>query len=172
MPHFLRNLGLAPFVGALVAIGGVAVVTELGRRWRAWGWAIGAVALAAGLIATGAITAHAYFTRPVKDRYSAYTFGLVALAHAANHGPRTVVIVDDYSAFDIDFLDSGHPPTQIRPGTKVTNIARYTRVVAGSRSQLAHAIGAGPAAQATVVARDPHGSPVVVEFTVPSPARH
>ena len=165
-PHFLRNLGLAPYVGALVAIGGVAVVTELARRWRRWGWIAGVVALAAGLVATGAITANAYFSRPVQDRYNAYSFALVALARAADHGSSTAVIVDDYSAFDVDFLDSDHPPTQVRPGTKITDLDPYSRVVAGSRSDLVHAVGSAAAARAVVADRDPHGKPVVFVLTV------
>jgi len=167
-PHFLRNLGLAPYVGALVAIGGVALVTELTRRWRRWGWAAGVAGLTAGLVATGAITANAYFSRPVQDRYGAYSFALVALARAADHGPSTAVIVDDYSAFDVDFLDAGRPPTQFRPSTKITDLSRYSRVVAGSRSDLAHAVGSTAANQAVVTARDPRGSPVVLVLTVSS----
>jgi len=167
-PHFLRNLGLAPYVGALVAIGGVAAVTELARRWRRWGWAAGVVSLAAGLVVTGAVTAHAYFSRPVQERYSAYSFALVALARAANHGSSTAVIVDDYSAFDVAFLDADHPPTRIRPGTTIADVSRYSRVIAGSRSELARAIGRVLAARAVATAHDPHGAPVVFTFAVPS----
>jgi hypothetical protein len=163
-PHFLRNLGLAPYVGALVAIGGVAAVTRLARRWRRWGWAAGVVALSTGLVVTGTITAHAYFTRPVQDRYSAYSFALVALARAANHGPSTAVIVDDYAAFDVAFLDADHPPTRIQPDTRIGDVGRYSQVVAASRTELARAIGPVLAARAVATAHDPHGTPVVFTY--------
>ena len=161
-PHFLRNLGLAPYVGALIGIGATATVTWLARRWRTVGQAAG-VALVGGALAYAAATgAHAYFTRPVRDRYDAYTFALVALAHAANHGPRTAVIVDDYSVFDVQFLDADHPPTVVPPNQRIDE-RRFTRIVAPSRAALRRAVGAGLAARATVTAVDPAGRPVAVQ---------
>ena len=168
-PHFLRNLGLAPYVGALVGIGAAGTVTWLARHGRRVGQVTGVALVVAALSYAAAIGAHAYFSRPVRDRYDAYTFALVALAHAADHGPRAAVIVDDYSAFDIQFLDADHPPTRIEPNQAITP-DRFTRIVAPSRAELRRAVGPALAARATVTAVDPHGHPVVVQLLVPHPA--
>ena len=168
-PHFLRNLGLAPFVAAVVGIGAVASVTWLARHWRRVGQLTGITIVVAALAYAAAIGAHTYFTRPVSDRYGPYTFALVSLAQAADHGPRTAVIVDDYSVFDIQFLDAHDPPTVISPNQRIAT-GRFTRIVAPSRADLRRAVGPTLAAQATVTAVDPAGHPVVLEVTpVPAP---
>ncbi|HEV2309280.1 MAG TPA: hypothetical protein VGU73_02055 [Acidimicrobiia bacterium] len=167
-PHFLRNLGLYPYVGAVVGIGATTAVTWFAHNWRRVGQATGVALVVAALAYGAALGAHAYFTRPVSDRYDAYTFALVSLAHAAAHGPRTAVIVDDYSVFDVQFLDAHNPPTVIPPGQRITP-GRFARIVATSRADLRRAVGATLAARATVTAVDPRGHPVVVAVT-PSPA--
>ena len=165
-PHFLRNLGLAPYVGALIGIGTVAAVTWLGRHWRTVGRVGGLVVVAAALTVAAALSVHAYFSRPVRDRYAAYSFALVALARASDHGPKVAVIVDDYSAFDIEFLDADHPPTRIAPNRPIA-VDRYSLVVASTRAQLTRAVGDTLARQASVTSVDPEGRPVVFEV-VPS----
>ncbi len=166
-PHFLRNLGLAPYVGAVVGIGAGATVTWLARHWRRVGQVTGVALVVAALASAAAIGAHAYFTRPVRDRYDPYTFALVSLARAADHGPRTAVIVDDYSVFDIQFLDAHDLPTVISPGQRIAP-GRFTRIVAPSRADLRRAVGPVLAARAAVNAIDPAGHPVVVSVT-PAP---
>jgi len=161
-PHFLRNLGLAPYVGALVGIGAVATVAWMGRHWRTVGRVVGVALVVAALAYAGAIGAHAYFTRPVRDRYDAYTSALVSLAQAADHGPRTAVIVDDYSVFDIQFLDAHDSPTIVNPGQRIAP-DRFERFVAPSRADLRRVVGPTLAARATVTAVDPAGRPVVFE---------
>lgn len=166
-PHFLRNLGLAPYVGALIGIGAVAAVTWLARRWRTVGRVGGLVVVVGALTVAGASSIHSYFSRPVRDRYDAYTFALVALAEAADHGPRVAVIVDDFSTFDIEFLDAAHPPTRVAPNRRIP-ADRYSLVVAASRHQLARAVGDALARRASVTSVDPQGRPVVYEVD-PSP---
>ena len=78
------------------------------------------------------------------------------------------MIIDDYDAMDVQFLDAGRLPTIIEPGHAVGNPAVYSVVVAPSRADIAQAVGAGIAAQARVVASDPYGNPVVFEV-VPEP---
>jgi len=109
----------------------------------------------------GASSAAAYFGRPVRDRYDAYTFALVALAHAADHGPRAAVIVDDYSVLDVQFLDDAHPPTWITPGARIRDPGRFALVVAPTRHDLSVALGPTVAGRARPVAFDPAGKPVV-----------
>jgi Dolichyl-phosphate-mannose-protein mannosyltransferase len=170
-PHFLRNLGLAPYVAALVGIGAVSLGGAAARRLRPWAPALVTVALAAGFVAAGAQAAHAYFSRPVRDRYGPYSFALVALAAAADHGPRTAVIVDAYSAFDVEFLDAAHPPERVLPSRRITDLGRFDRVVAASRTELARALGPDAARRALPRAFDPHGTPVVFEVIPPWPTR-
>jgi len=163
-PHFLRNLGLAPYVGGLIGVGAVAAVRWVARRWGTWARLLGVATVTATLVLTGVSSASAYFGRPVHDRYDAYTFALVALARAADHGPPTAVITDDYSVLDVQFLDADHPPTVVSPGTRIADPRRFALVVAASRHDLARALGATVAQRAVAAAFDPAGQPVV--FTV------
>jgi hypothetical protein len=160
-PHFLRNLGLAPFLACLIGLGALTTVNWLAGRYGARVHVLVVVVLGAGLVVIGATNADAYFTRPVRGRYDAYSFGVVALARAADHGAKTAVIVDDYSVFDVQFLDSAHPPTVIAPRTRIARPGRFERIVASTRADLAAAVGSRLAARAVGSAPDPHGHPAV-----------
>jgi Dolichyl-phosphate-mannose-protein mannosyltransferase len=164
-PHFLRNLGLAPFVGAFVGLGAVGTVRWLSRHGSKRLELVGGVVLAVALVVIGAGSAHAYFSRPVRDRYVAYSFAVVALAKAANHGPRTAVVVDSYSAFDVEFLDAKNPPTRFDPNTRIPVPGQYRQIVAPSRADLVHAVGSALADRAVVASVDPNGKPVVLTVT-------
>src|SRR5207244_4117103 len=102
-------------------------------------------------VASGA----AYLTRPVADRYDAYRFDLVAIAYAA--GPTDVVIIDDYSATVIRFLDARQPPSVIVPGSPVPQPVRFQRVLALSPGDLTSALGAEIEPRISVVANRPDG---------------
>ncbi len=179
-PHFLRSLGLEPYVAACVGLGCVEFVALVRRiapsvvdmravrvasvSWTACAVAIGGVGLASTVT---------YLTRPFADRYAPFTFADVALASAAvdnptDGGPSTLVIIDDYDAMDVQFLDAGRLPTIMQPGRAIGNAAVYSLVVAPSRADIAQAVGTGLAAQARAVASDPYGNPVVFEV-VPQP---
>lgn len=178
-PHFLRSLGLEPYVAACVGLGcveGIAIVLRLARR-SPWppptvarnGWAVCAVAVTA----LGIASVVTYLNRPISDRYAAFTFADVALANAAvdnptDGGPSTLVILDSYDAMDVQFLDAGRLPTIVAPMTRIGNPAVYSLIVAPSRADIAAAVGAGIAAEAQVVATDPDGNPVVFDV-VPQP---
>jgi hypothetical protein len=164
-PHFLRNLGLAPFVGAFVGLGAVATVRWLGRHGSKPLELTGVVVLAVGLVLIGAGSAHAYFSRPVRDRYVPYSFAVVALAKAADHGPRTAVVVDSYSAFDVEFLDAKNPPTRFDPNARIPTPGQYRQIVAPSRADLVRAVGSALADRAVVSSVDPNGKPVVLTVT-------
>jgi hypothetical protein len=161
-PHFLRTLGLMPFVAALIGLG-CAELVEWGRERLSRPWAAGAIAalLGALLIAVGAGSAHAYFSRGVADRYDAYSFDVVALAEQAHGGPSTAVIVDDFSGFDVRFLKAASPPTVIDPGSRIADPRAFSRIVGRSQAEIAHSAGPELAARATVAARDPAGRAVV-----------
>jgi 4-amino-4-deoxy-L-arabinose transferase-like glycosyltransferase len=180
-PHFLRSLGLEPYIAACVGLGCLEVVRLVrylgtspdvadGARATQAGWAVCAVA-AAGVGVASAVT---YVNRPIEDRYAAFTFADVAIANAAvdnatDGGPSTLIILDAYDAMDVQFLDAGRLPTIVAPLRAVANPAVYTLIVAPSRADIAAAVGASLAGQAHVVATDPEGRPVAFAV-VPQPA--
>jgi len=178
-PHFLRSLGLAPYVAACIGLGcveAIAIARRLAQRFGGsqrsltpTGWTVCAIAITW----LGIASAVTYLNRPVADRYAAFTFANVALANAAvddptDGGPSTLVILDSYDAMDVEFLDAGRLPTIVAPMTKVTNPAVYTLIVAPSRADIAAAVGSNIAAEARVGTTDPYGNPVVFEV-VPQP---
>ncbi|MGH7687197.1 MAG: hypothetical protein ACREN2_10330 [Candidatus Dormibacteria bacterium] len=160
-PHFLRSLGIAPFVAVLVGIGCVEAVRParslLGDRGRS----AAVLALAATLAGVGAASITTYLGRPVSQRYDPYSFAAVELAAAAHRGAGTVAIIDDYSAFVVRFLDWDSPPSLVSPGAHLRNPGVYSLIVALSRNDIARATDSATAARAAVVARDPAGNPAV-----------
>ena len=179
-PHFLRSLGLQPYVAACIGLGCVEAVLIIQRLGTRLGVANGpsaagaAWAVCAGAVtAVGVASAVAYVNRPTADRYSAFTFADVALANAAvenstGGGASTLLILDEYDAMDVLFLDAGRLPTIVAPRRPVANSAIYSLIVAPSRADIAAAVGAELAAKAQVVARDPNGNPVAFDV-VPQP---
>jgi hypothetical protein len=159
-PHFLRSLGMAPFLAGLIGIGAVEAVELVARIVRpGWGVAVAVVAVGALLLGLGAGSAAAYFSRPVSARYQGYSYDVVALAAAAGSGDA--VIIDDYNGIDIDFLDAAHPPAVFAPGTPIPSPSRYSNVVALSREDLASALGSGPAERARTIEWAPDGRAAV-----------
>ncbi len=156
-PHFLRSLGLAAPVAVLVGLGAAELVRLARRRGGGRLAAVAATAVAIGLLALAAGSASAYFARPVAERYTAYRYELVAIAGAA--GPRDAVLLDDYDASVVLFLDADHPPTIAAPGKALPDPGAYRQVLAVSRDALVAALGPGPAAAARVIARDAAGNP-------------
>ncbi len=178
-PHFLRSLGLAPYVAACIGLGcveGIAIarrlvsgVGGLEKSVTETGWTI----CTAAITVVGVASAVTYLNRPLTDRYAPFTFADVAIATAAvdnatGGGPSTLVILDSYDAMDVQFLDAGRLPTIIEPMTKVENAAVYSFVVAPTRADISAAVGPGIAGQARVIAVDPYGNPVVFGV-VPQP---
>lgn len=157
-PHFLRALGLAPFVGALVGLGCTAITDWLTRRPLRHA---ARIAVAILFAATAAGAAQTYLHRPIAERYDAYAFPLVLAANASFGGAGEVVILDDYAAQDIRFLDAANPPTVIRPGIPLSRPELYSRIVALNRQDIAVAAGENVAQRATVYARNPAGQPAV-----------
>jgi len=179
-PHFLRSLGLEPYVAACVGLGCVEVVLIAQRLAPRLGAASRSVAASAGwtacgiaLAGVGVASVATYLNRPVADRYSPFTFADVALASAAvenptGGGPSTLLILDEYDAMDVQFLDAGRLPTIVEPLRRVANPAVYSLIVAPSRADIAAAVGATLATDAQVVASDPFGNPVAFAV-IPQP---
>ncbi|HEY2706229.1 MAG TPA: hypothetical protein VGL20_21310 [Candidatus Dormibacteraeota bacterium] len=159
-PHFLRALGLEPFCAALVGLG-VAAALAAGRRWRGRGGVALAGSLAGlMLLLPAAVGARAYLDRPVAERYTAYSFDLVAAARLAAAHPGSVVVLDGYRALVVRFLDAGLAVAVAAPGTRL-HPPPGTTVLALRRGTLATALGADAGARAAVAERDPSGAPRV-----------
>ncbi len=161
-PHFLRSLGLAAPLAITVGLGTCEAVRLLQRRWRAVGIPVAVGVTVAGLVALAAGSATAYLARPVADRYDAYADDVVALAGLA--GPSDVVILDDYRATVVRFLDAGRLPDIVAQGVRLpSTTARPAeqRVLALDIADLVAAVGVDGATRARPVARDPAGHPRV-----------
>jgi hypothetical protein len=160
-PHGLRALGLAAPLGVTIGLGAVELV-EVGRR--RWGRAAGSLAMAAVAVTLTAVavwSGWAYLSRPVTDRYEAYSYPLVSLADLAAAHPGSAVIVGDYEATDVRLLDFDRPPAILEPGAAISNPGAYSEILALSRDDLSTALGPALGARAVAVAWDPSGEPVV-----------
>jgi hypothetical protein len=159
VPHFLRSLGLAPFLAALVGMGAALLIDLSRRRPGPWPRVLAVASLAVLLAVVGAGSWIAYFSRPQSARYQAFAYDVVALANAA--GPRDAVVVDDYNRIDVEFLDAGRPTRIFQHGVPLTDPGRYAQVLALSRQDLEVALGPAVAARARVVSTTPAGRPAV-----------
>jgi len=158
-PHFLRSLGLAAPLAVTVGVGAVELVRAVRDRWGLLAQISAAAVIVAGLVALAAGSGNAYLSRPVADRYDAYRYDLVAMANAA--GPTDAVILDDYSATVVRFLDASHPPSVIAPDSPAPQPDRFDRLLALRSEDLQRVLGAGIEQRVTVVARRPDGRPSV-----------
>jgi hypothetical protein len=161
-PHFLRSLGLAAPLAALVGLGCAEVLDTVRSRTEHQAARAGAAAALVLLLAgLGAASAQAYLNRPESQRYYAYDFNVVQMAALADH-PSDAVILDDYSSVDIRFLDGDHPALILPPHALDPNQpVAATRFFARSQGDIATVLGRRRAGSATIVARGPQGQPAV-----------
>ena len=165
-PHFLRSIALAPVLAGFIGLGGLELFdfasSHLPARVAA---AVIGGAFTLFFAGMGAGSLAAYFSRPVSDRYHAYSYDVVALAHAAR--PGDAIVIDDYNRIDVEFLaetasdDSLARPRIFTHGSQIPDPARYGEVLALSREDLSAAVGAPVDARARVIARTPDGLPAV-----------
>jgi len=80
---------------------------------------------------------------------------------AAAAGAGDIVILDDYSATVIRFLDADSLPRIVNPGAPISDVATGARVWALSRDDLRQALGSSATQRASVLAEDARGSPRV-----------
>jgi hypothetical protein len=160
-PHFLRALGLAAPLGVTIGLGALEIVEQAARRrGRAASWlAIGVVA--GTLTAVAVLGGRAYLTRPIADRYRAFSYPIVSLASYAAERPGTAVILDDYSAMDVEFLDASSLPPVLQPGVPVAAPGAHSSYLALSVADIRSTLGPAAAARAVPVAWDPSGGPTV-----------
>jgi len=158
-PHFLRSLGLAAPLAVTIGVGVAELLRLIGDRWRASARCIAVAVAAVGLIGLGVASGVTYLSRPVADRYDAYRFDLVAMADAARR--TDAVILDDYGATVIRFLDTNGPPAVVAPGSAISQPAAFGRVLALDSVDLVRSLGSQVTPRITVIARRPDGSPSV-----------
>ena len=156
-PHFLRALGLAAPLAVAIGVGVQEAMAESRSRWGRGPERLTAAVAAMGLTALAIASGHAYLSRPVADRYQAYGYDVVAMATAADH--RSAVILDDYSAGVVRFLDLVDPPAIIAPGEHIQTPGQFDQILALARSEIERAVGPGLAASARAIALDPAGRP-------------
>jgi 4-amino-4-deoxy-L-arabinose transferase-like glycosyltransferase len=158
-PHFLRSLGLAAPVAVTIGIGVTDLVDRVGARFGSVdARRVVLVAASAGLLALAAGSGVAYLSRPVADRYEAFTYDLAAMSDAADGDD--VVLLDAYAAGVVRFLDADDPPQVVEPGSPLPAVPAG-QVLALTRTDLAAAVGDEAAESAVVVAVDPRGAPAV-----------
>jgi 4-amino-4-deoxy-L-arabinose transferase-like glycosyltransferase len=171
-PHFLRVLGMAAPLGVTIGLGAAEFVEQVRRRWsRPTGGAGGAgvdrAAIAAialvfvTITAAGAWGGWTYLSRPVADRYTAYSYEVSAAGQYAADHPGSVVIIDYYSGTDIQFLYWNDQPELVSPGTTIDRPQDYATIIAMKLDDLTTAVGPELSARASPVAWDTAGRPMV-----------
>jgi hypothetical protein len=160
-PHGLRALGLAAPLGIAIGLGAVELAEVGRRRWGRVAESLAVAAVAVTLTAVAGWSGWAYLSRPVADRYEAYSYPLASLADLAAAHPGSAVIVGDYEATDVRFLDFDRPPAIVEPGTSISNPGAYSEILALNRDDLSKALGPTLDGRAVAVAWDPSGEPVV-----------
>jgi len=166
-PHFLRALGLAPFVAGFIGLGSLQVA-DLAARYgfnlqgsRGLALAVCAVVI----IGVGIGGVAAYFKQQEGELYLAYRYNLVEIGKAAAAAPRATVIIDDYSAFTVRFVARDHPPRIVAPGAVLHDPSGT--YIAGDLTDLKRALGDAVASRSTVLARDGVGNARAWQVTLP-----
>jgi len=162
-PHFLRSLGIAPFLAGLIGLGVLESYERAGTLVR---HPVGLQRVVlAGCTTLFAVTAlasgQAYFERSAAALYRPYSGNLVQLASAGRDQAGTAVVATTYDSVDILFLDLGAEPTLVPPGVVIDDPGRYTEILGLSQADLAGVVGPDLARSATAVAWQPDGQPSV-----------
>jgi 4-amino-4-deoxy-L-arabinose transferase-like glycosyltransferase len=161
-PHFLRTLGMAAPLGVTIGLGALEIAETARRRWgRSREW-LAVAAVAVTLTAVAVWSGWAYFSRPPANRYREFSYDTYAVSQLAS-APGSAVVIDDYSALDVRFIDYAQPPAIVEPGTVISNPKAYRLILSHNRDDLARAVGPELAARIVAVSWDPSGNPVVWE---------
>jgi len=163
-PHFLRVLGMAAPLGVCIGLGAAELVEQVRRRAGRWsrpgaGLAIATVAVTLASVAVW--SGWTYLSRPVADRYTAYSYEIAAAGQYAADHPSSAVIIDAFSGTNIEFLQWANPPTIVSPGSRIDHPDAYATIVAMTKADLTTAVGAELGNRAQPVAWDPSGKPAV-----------
>lgn len=162
-PHFLRSLGIAPFLAGLIGLGALELYEKAGTVARhPEGLRRMVVGAAAALFAITAIAAgDAYLQRTPESLYQPYSGDLLQLASAGRLEAGTAVVTTTYDSVDILFLDQGAEPALLQPGVLLPDPGLYAEIIGLSRDELAGVVGPDLAQKAVAVAWKPDGEPSV-----------
>jgi hypothetical protein len=177
-PHFLRALGLAAPLAVTIGLGVQELVdsfvaTLQQERWLPAGirdnaQRISLAMFTGALLLVGVRATATYLERPIADRYLPFSHDLVALAELA--GPTDVVVLDEFSALTVTWLDRAAPPNVVRPGRSMAtgpdSMPLADRLFGRSVNELASVVGPEVAAAAEPAAFDPVGQPSVWVVTL------
>jgi 4-amino-4-deoxy-L-arabinose transferase-like glycosyltransferase len=157
-PHFLRSLGLAAPLAVTIGLGVAELAEQTGRRFGSQAARSVVAATSIGLLALAIGSGQAYLSRPVADRYEAFSYSVVAMADAADGDD--IVLLYPHAAGVVRFLDSTDPPQVAIPGARLAEMPAGN-VLALTRTDLEGSVGEAAAQRAFVVAVDPAGRPAV-----------
>ena len=164
-PHFLRVLGLAAPLGVTIGLGAAELVEQLRRRWSRTAGGLAIAAVTVTLAAVAAWSGSVYLDRSVADRYEPFRLDIAAAGRYAADRPRSAVIIDSYSAMEVEFLYWSNPPDIVDPTARIADPSAYRTIVALSRAALTNSLGIELGNRAVPVAWDPSGKPVVWAVT-------
>jgi hypothetical protein len=129
----------------------------MGRLWRPLAIGLMAAVLAASAAWSGLV----YLTRPVADRYQAFSYPLTDMASYAADHPGTAVILDEHSAYVVEFLNADEGTAIYAPGAKVPSPSAHPVYLALGAEDFRRALGDAAVERAAPVAWDPLGRPAV-----------
>jgi hypothetical protein len=159
-PHFLRSLGLAAPLGVAIGLGAVQMYEFARTRGGIPAGRATVGLVAAGLVVTAVLSGAAYLTNSPQDRYEGYSYAAGAAGDFAAAHPGSVVVIDPFSAWDIEFEHWDAVPAIRDSGTRLPNPRSFAFVVGTSASDVRTAAGPGMPAPLPV-AWDPAGNPTV-----------
>jgi hypothetical protein len=160
-PHYLRALGLAAPLGVTIGLGAAELVERArGRRGRPAG-RVTTAAVGLTLAAVAVWSGVAYLSRPAALRYKDYSYALVYLAERAADHPGSAVVLDDYPATVVRFIDYDRLPAIFKPGDVISNPGSYSEILATYQMDIESAVGPQLGSRARAVAWDPSGAPTV-----------
>ncbi len=162
-PHFLRALGLAAPLGVTIGLGAAEFAdrardsSPAGRLGRPLATGLVAALLAATATWSGLV----YLSRPVADRYQAFSYPLTEMASYAADHPGAAAILDEHSGYVVEFLNADEGTAVYRPGATVPSPTAHPVFLALSTEDFRAALGDAAVERAVPVAWDPWGQPVV-----------
>lgn len=160
-PHFLRVLGLAAPLGVTIGLGATELAGHAKTRWGSFASRAVTASIVLVLVTLALVNGRAYLSRPIEERYEAYSFDLVALAQAARDRPGQAVLLDDYSAYVVRFLDADRLPGIVSRTETITQPGLFSRLLARNPDDLRATLGPELGARAQPIAWDPQGRPTV-----------
>jgi hypothetical protein len=108
------------------------------------------------------VSGWAYLSRSTTELYSAYRYDLVSLAALADRGPNDTVLLSEFEAYTVRFVDAANPPRVVTaPGPVPATQAPGERLFALDLDAVRATVDQASVDRARPVAWDPAGNPTV-----------